>query len=382
MIAAPTEQRTTGTAATPNGVASGVTNGVVTPDGTPPGAPPDTIVSGGEVAGRRAPAPTTRRANGGAAAADLAIEAVQLERRFGDFVAVDKVDLAVRRGEIYGFLGPNGAGKSTTTRMLCTLTAPTGGRAIVAGHDVASDPDAVRLRIGVALQSAALDDKQTGAELLRQQGRYYGLTRAEIDRRLEDMRTLVDLGDALDQRIKSYSGGMKRRIDLAAALIHNPEVLFLDEPTTGLDPVSRAKVWEEVRRLNTDLGMTIFLTTQYLEEADSLADRVGVIDHGRIVAEGTPEALKRSIGSDVVIVRVDDVEAARRAVAALPGVDAVEVHGDELTASTSDGPGTVSPVAVALAEADVRVHALTLREPTLDDVFLTLTGNRLQEEDL
>ena len=312
---------------------------------------------------------------------ELAIEAVGLERRFGSFVAVDKVDLAVRRGEIYGFLGPNGAGKSTTCRMLCTLTAPTGGRATVAGCDVASDPDGVRLRIGAALQAAALDLQQTGAELLRQQGRYYGLTRKEVETRLEELRDLIDLGDALNGRIKGYSGGMKRRIDLAAALIHNPEVLFLDEPTTGLDPVSRAKVWEEVRRLNEELGMTIFLTTQYLEEADALADRVGIIAHGRIVAEGTPEELKRSIGSDVVQVRVDDVETTRRVVASVPGVTGVETLGDEVTASTADGPGTVSPIAVALAQAGVRVRALTLREPTLDDVFLTLTGNHLQGEE-
>jgi ABC-2 type transport system ATP-binding protein len=195
---------------------------------------------------------------------ELAIEATGLERRFGSFVAVDHVDLAVRRGEIYGFLGPNGAGKSTTTRMLCTLTALNGGRATVAGYDVARQPGQVRLRIGAALQSAALDVQQTGAELLRQQGRYYGLSRSDIDTRLAELRGLIDIGDALEQRIKTYSGGMKRRVDLAAALIHNPEVLFLDEPTTGLDPASRAKVWEEVQRLNDELGMTIFLTTQYL----------------------------------------------------------------------------------------------------------------------
>lgn len=313
---------------------------------------------------------------------DLAIEVVGLERRFGSFVAVDNINLAVQRGEIYGFLGPNGAGKSTTSRMLCTLTAPTGGHAIVAGYDVARQPTEVRLRIGAALQSTALDDQQTGTELLRQQGRYYGLTRAEINQRLDELGALVDLGDALDDRIKGYSGGMKRRIDLAAALIHNPEVLFLDEPTTGLDPVSRSKVWEEVRRLNDELGMTIFLTTQYLEEADALADRVGIIDHGRIVAEGTPTELKRSVGSGFVLVQVDDVEIekARRVVATVPGVGDVEVHGDELTASTSDGPSVVSPIAVALAESGIRVRALTLREPTLDDVFLTMTGNRLEEE--
>ncbi len=311
---------------------------------------------------------------------ELAIDATGLERRFGSFVAVDHVDLAVRRGEIYGFLGPNGAGKSTTTRMLCTLTALNGGRATVAGYDVARQPGQVRLRIGAALQSAALDVQQTGAELLRQQGRYYGLSRSDIDTRLTELRGLIDIGDALEQRIKTYSGGMKRRVDLAAALIHNPEVLFLDEPTTGLDPASRAKVWEEVQRLNHDLGMTIFLTTQYLEEADALADRVGIIDHGRIIAEGTPAALKRSIGADVVTVRVNNVATATSTIAALPGVDSVEVRGDEILAATADGPGNVSPIAVALAGADIRVRSLTLREPTLDDVFLTLTGQHLDVE--
>jgi ABC-2 type transport system ATP-binding protein len=311
---------------------------------------------------------------------ELAIDAAGLERRFGDFTAVDGVDLAVQRGEIYGFLGPNGAGKSTTTRLLCTLTTLTGGRAMVAGHDVARDAGQVRLRIGAALQSAALDEMQTGTELLRQQGRYYGLSRSQIDTRLAELRGLIDIGDALDQRIKTYSGGMKRRVDLAAALIHNPEVLFLDEPTTGLDPSSRAKVWEEVQRLNTELGMTIFLTTQYLEEADALADRVGIIDHGKIIAEGTPAELKRSIGADVIAVRVADVARAEPVIAAVPGIDTVESRGDEILAATSDGPGHVSPLIVALADADIPVRSLTLREPSLDDVFLTLTGQHLEGE--
>ena len=309
-----------------------------------------------------------------------AIKAIELSRTFGDRVAVNQVNLAVKRGEIYGFLGPNGAGKSTTTRILCTLTAPTGGRATVAGFDVARESGQVRLRIGAALQSAALDEKQTGAELLRQQGRYYGLTRGEIDNRLAELSTLVDIGDALNQRIKTYSGGMKRRVDLAAALIHNPQVLFLDEPTTGLDPASRAKVWEEVQRLNRELGMTIFLTTQYLEEADALADRLGIIDRGQIIAEGTPTELKRAIGADVVAVGVDDPLRAAEVVQPLPGIDSVEVRGDEVLAATSDGPGRVSPIAVVLAEHGVRVRSLTLREPTLDDVFLTLTGQHLEGE--
>src|SRR5437870_7532057 len=230
-----------------------------------------------------------------------AITTQGLVRAFDGLTAVDGLDLDVRTGEIYGFLGPNGAGKSTTVRVLCTLLAPTAGRAIVAGYDVAAEPGKVRLRIGVALQDVALDPKQTGEELLRLQGRLYGLSTADIRRRLAELTELVDIGDALGRPISTYSGGMRRRLDLAAALVHNPEVLFLDEPTTGLDPVSRARVWEEIRRLNDVLGTTIFLTTQYLEEADELADRVGILNAGRLVAEGTPTELKRSIGNDVVI---------------------------------------------------------------------------------
>ena len=238
------------------------------------------------------------------AAMSSAIVTEGLVRRFDDAVAVDHVNLEIGTGEIYGFLGPNGAGKSTTVLMLCTLLAPSEGRATVAGFDVAAQAGLVRLHIGVALQDAALDPKQTGVELLRLQGQLYGLSRRQIDRRLSDLADLIDLGDALGRRIGTYSGGMKRRLDLAAALVHNPDVLFLDEPTTGLDPVSRVSVWAEVRRLNEQLGMTIFLTTQYLEEADELAHRVGIIDQGRIVAEGTPTELKRSVGTDVIIARV------------------------------------------------------------------------------
>src|SRR6202047_3265309 len=183
-----------------------------------------------------------------------AIRAERLVRDFGGVVAVDEVDLDIQRGEIYGFLGPNGAGKSTTVRVLCTLLSPTGGRALVAGYDVASQPESVRLRIGVALQDVALDPKQTGIELLRLQGRLYGMSRGEIAERLEELRRLIDIGDAIGRPIATYSGGMKRRLDVAAALVHRPEILFLDEPTTGLDPVSRARMWDEVRRLNQQLG--------------------------------------------------------------------------------------------------------------------------------
>jgi ABC-2 type transport system ATP-binding protein len=311
-----------------------------------------------------------------------AIETHALARSFGDLVAVAGVDLAVEEGEIYAFLGPNGAGKTTTVRMLTTLLSPTGGRAAVAGHDVADDPGAVRLRIGVALQEVSLDPKQTGAELLRLQGRLYGLKRAAIDRRVDQLAALIDLGDALDRRVGTYSGGMRRRLDLAAALVHSPEVLFLDEPTTGLDPVSRARVWGEVQRLNEQLGMTIFLTTQYLEEADALADRVGIIDQGRLVAEGTPSELKRSVGSDVVVARVDgDPARVAPSLRRVPGVREVDVRGAELVIATDDGAAALSPVAVALAGGGVPVRELTMRTPTLDDVFLELTGARIENDE-
>jgi ABC-2 type transport system ATP-binding protein len=230
------------------------------------------------------------------------------------------------------------------------------------------------------LQEASLDDRQTGVELLRLQARLYGLTRTETDRRLDELGTLVDIGEALERRVGTYSGGMKRRLDLAAALIHNPDVLFLDEPTTGLDPVSRARVWDEVRRLNRDLGMTIFLTTQYLEEADALADRVGIIDRGRIIAEGAPDELKRSLGSDVVVAQVDgDPAPAVASVRSLAGIEEVDVHGNELTIRVGDGPSAMSPIAVALHGCGVPVRNLTLRRPTLDDVFLELTGGHILE---
>jgi ABC-2 type transport system ATP-binding protein len=303
-----------------------------------------------------------------------------LVRGFGSVRAVDGIDLSIRRGEIYGFLGPNGAGKSTAVRVLCTLLRPHDGVAFVAGHDVARHPQAVRLRIGVALQETALDDRQTGRELLTLQGRLYGMTAAQVRHRMTAVLGLVDIGDAIDRRIGSYSGGMKRRLDLAAALIHRPEVLFLDEPTTGLDPLSRASVWAEIRRLNTELGMTIFLTTQYLDEADALADRVGIIDRGRVVAEGTREQLKRSIGEDLIVADVDgDDPTVLARLRVLNGVDAVSYEGGRIVVSTKDGPAELGPVAIALGDTSLRVKALTLRTPTLDDVFMELTGSHIQD---
>ncbi|CAB4943067.1 unannotated protein [freshwater metagenome] len=312
----------------------------------------------------------------------FAIRTEGLVRRFGETTAVDGLNIAVPNGEIYGFLGPNGAGKSTLMRMLVTLLLPTAGIAEVAGFNVVTDPDTVRLHIGVALQDASLDSKQTGLEILKLQARLYGLNKNETESRLKVLSGLIDLGEALDRRVGTYSGGMKRRLDLAAALVHNPDVLFLDEPTTGLDPVSRAVVWGEVRRLNEELGMTIFLTTQYLEEADELAHRVGIIDAGKIVAEGTPEALKRGVGNDVIVADVDPAqgELAVTSLASIGAIDSVEAHAGEITVRTENGSALLSPVAVALAEVGVSVKSLTLRTPTLDDVFLQMTGSHIESE--
>ena len=313
---------------------------------------------------------------------DDAIVTQGLVREFGAVRAVDGVNLAVRRGEIYGFLGPNGAGKTTVIRMLITLLAPTAGVITVAGFDAVTRPDQVRLRIGAALQEAALDDKQTGRELLSLQGRLYGLSRREVSSRTADLTDLIDIGDAMDRLIGTYSGGMKRRLDLAAALIHRPEILFLDEPTTGLDPISRNRIWEEVREINSELDVTIFLTTQYLEEADALAHRVGIIDRGRLAAQGTPDDLKHSRGSDLIVVRLegDISDANLDALRSLPAVDMVESHDGELTISTGNGAALVSAVALKLNDLGIAVRELTLRTPTLDDVFLQVTGSRLRQE--
>ncbi len=312
-----------------------------------------------------------------------AIATIDLRRSFGDEEAVSGVNLEVEEGEIYGFLGPNGAGKSTTVRMLCTLLAPSGGRAEVAGLDVVDDASEVRLKIGVALQEAALDEKQTGREILDLQGRLYGMHGEVLSQRIDAVLEFVDIGDAIDRRVGTYSGGMKRRVDLASSLLHEPEVLFLDEPTTGLDPVSRTKVWEEVRRLNDELGVTIFLTTQYLEEADVLADRVGIIDAGKLVAQGTPDELKRGVGNDLIVVNVesnggDPTETTIPDLAGLPTVTAVNTHGNEVSVSSTDGAALVNDLVVALNQGGVRVANLTLRTPTLDDVFLAVTGHRIE----
>jgi ABC-2 type transport system ATP-binding protein len=309
-----------------------------------------------------------------------AVEVRSLRRTFkGGVEAVRDIDLSVARGEVFGFLGPNGAGKTTTVRMLCTLLPPTAGNASVAGIDVVADPAAVRRRIGVALQEIGLDPVQTGRELLELQCGLYGITGADARARANELLELLGLTDAADRRTKTYSGGMKRRLDLASALVHSPEVLFLDEPTTGLDPASRLTVWEEVGRIN-GAGTTVFLTTQYLEEADRLCDRLAIIDAGEIVAEGTPERLKAEMGHDVVTLALDgaDPAATEAGLDGLPGLERIVAEHDQLALYVEDGAGSIAEIVRRLDRAGIRVGAIATSRPSLDDVFLQATGRRLE----
>jgi ABC-2 type transport system ATP-binding protein len=310
------------------------------------------------------------------AANDIRVEGLVREFKKG-FRAVDGIDLYVEPGEIYGFLGPNGAGKSTTVLMLTTLLPPTAGRATVAGHDVATEGPRVRAAIGAALQEAALDPLLTGRDHLRLQTMLQGLPKDERRTRTGDLLERVGLTQAADRKVRTYSGGMKRRLDLALALVHHPRIVFLDEPTTGLDPQSRAALWDEVERLRRQDGVTIFLTTQYLEEADVLADRVGIIDHGRIVAEGTPAALKAEIGRPSVHA-IPCREEDRERIAAF-----MTRFGDPLGSERDvavrlrAGLG-LADVVRALDADGIAVDDIELRAPTLDDVFLAKTGRTLE----
>jgi ABC-2 type transport system ATP-binding protein len=310
----------------------------------------------------------------------IVVEALAREYR-GGVRAVDGIDLRVEPGEVYGFLGPNGAGKSTTILMLTTLLLPSAGTARVAGHDIRREGAAVRRRIGAALQEVALDPLLTGREHLRLQAALQGIAKADRRRRADELLERVGLARAAGRRVGGYSGGMKRRLDLALALVHRPPVLFLDEPTTGLDPESRADMWGEVRRLAAVDGVTVFLTTQYLEEADVLADRVGIIDAGRIVAEGRPDDLKAEIGRPSVEVAPAEPHERERVQAVL------ERFGPPSTAAPGNasvrlehGAEVLAQVVRALDDDGLDVRNIELHRPSLDDVFLSKTGRKLDRD--
>ncbi|MFE3033135.1 daunorubicin resistance protein DrrA family ABC transporter ATP-binding protein [Streptomyces canus] len=299
-----------------------------------------------------------------------------LRKTYGTHEAVVDLDLSVAAGQTYGFLGPNGAGKSTTIGMLCTLIRPSAGRAEVAGHDISREPDAVRRGIGLVFQESTLDGELTAEENLRFQADLFGMPRPLARRTIADLLDLVELTPRKDSPVRTYSGGMRRRLEIARGLLHTPRVLFLDEPTTGLDPQTRVAIWEHLHRLRAEQEITVFLTTHHLEEAEH-CDRMAIMDRGQLVVEGTPAGLKGVVGADLVVLRTGDDAEAARAVRERFGIEA-EAGAEGVRLRTPDGAGFVPRLC---AELTVPVHAVTVTPPTLDDVFLHYTGRTIREAD-
>ncbi|WUD76302.1 ATP-binding cassette domain-containing protein [Streptomyces sp. NBC_00510] len=305
----------------------------------------------------------------------------------GDVRALDGMGVTVEPGTVFGLLGPNGAGKSTTVKILTTLARPDSGTALVAGHDALRHPDRVRRAIGVVAQRSGADPVATGAENLRLQGRLYGLRGAALDGRVGELLTRFDLADAAGRPVKTYSGGMQRRLDVALGLVHRPEVLFLDEPTTGLDPEARTAMWEEIARLAGDDGLTILLTTHYLEEADRLAERIAIVDRGRVVAEGTPDGLKGELRGDAVHVELRepagpvDAHLLETALGEFAGVREARLDGRRLSARADDGAAAVPQVLAVLEREGAAVASVTVARPSLDDVYLRYAGRRFEDAD-
>jgi len=303
-----------------------------------------------------------------------------LVRRFDGFTAVDGVSFEVRRGEVFGFLGPNGAGKTTTISMLCTLLKLTGGEARVFGFDVATQPDAVRHNIGLVFQDESLDEELTGYENMHFHGRIYKVDPRVLGERIEELMRMVELWDRKDGQVKTYSGGMKRRLEIARGLLHHPHVLFLDEPTLGLDPQTRRLIWEYIRKLNRTQDVTIFLTTHYMEEADALCDRVAIIDHGKIVALDTPANLKNSLGGDVVLLKIPECkEGCMEALARVPGVRSVKAQEEGLMLAVDKGDRTIPLIFDVAREKGMTIESVVLKIPSLEDVFLKYTGRSIRD---
>jgi ABC-2 type transport system ATP-binding protein len=304
----------------------------------------------------------------------LAVDVHDLQKRYGEIEAVAGVSFDVRRGETFGFLGPNGAGKSTTIKMLCTLVRPTGGSATVAGYDVAADRDDVRRNIGLVFQDTTVDGYLTGERNLRFHAELYGVPRSQVDDRIKAVLEMVALWDRKDSRVQTYSGGMMRRLEIARGLLHSPRVLFLDEPTVGLDPQTRASIWEYIEELKQNEDITIFLTTHYMDEAEH-CDRIAIIDGGKIVVVDTPEALKASVGKDRVQIRTDDDKAAIARLKDVFGVDA-GIHDGAVTFSVSEGEQFVPRL---FAELGMPIRSVNVSRPTLDDVFMSYTGKTIRD---
>jgi len=312
-----------------------------------------------------------------------AIVVDELQKHYGRVRALEGVTFAVRAGEVFGLLGPNGAGKSTTVKVLATLTQPNAGRAEVAGHDVVRDPNAVRRAIGYVPQSSGVDRDATGRENLMLQGRVQGMGGRVLEARVDELLELLGLADAADRVVRGYSGGMKRRLDVGLGLVHRPQVLFLDEPTTGLDPEARASMWDELERLAEGESLTILLTTHYMEEADELANRLAIVSRGRVVVEGTPEQLKQSLRGEAVEVELADGRAAEAeaVVVALEGVLEASIDGRKLRSRVASGARAIPFILSALDAEGIGVESVTTHRPSLDDVYLHYTGREFAAED-
>jgi ABC-2 type transport system ATP-binding protein len=312
-----------------------------------------------------------------------AIVVDEVQKHYGRVRALEGVTFAVRAGEVFGLLGPNGAGKSTTVKVLATLTQPNAGRAEVAGHDVVRDPNAVRRAIGYVPQSSGVDRDATGRENLMLQGRVQGMGGRVLEARVDELLELLGLADAADRVVRGYSGGMKRRLDVGLGLVHRPQVLFLDEPTTGLDPEARASMWGELERLAEGESLTILLTTHYMEEADELANRLAIVSRGRVVVEGTPEQLKQSLRGEAVEVELADGRAAEAeaVVVALEGVLEASIDGRKLRSRVASGARAIPFILSALDAEGIGVESVTTHRPSLDDVYLHYTGREFAAED-
>ena len=309
------------------------------------------------------------------------IKTDNLTKKFNNFTAVDKVSFTVKQGEIFGFLGPNGAGKTTTIKMLTTLLNPTDGFAEVAGYDITKEKDEVRKKIGIVFQEPALDNQLTGKENLDFHARMYGLNKKNRKKRINEVLKLVDLDDKKDVIVKNYSGGMKRRLEIARGLMHHPTVLFLDEPTLGLDAQTRRAIWEYIIKMNKEEGTTIFLTTHYMDEADFLCDRIGIIDQGKILVIDTTDNLKNSVGNDVITLSCDDTELLIIEIQKQPWIKNIKIHNSYLTFGVEKGEEKI-PIIVEIARSlGLKIKSISLRKPTLDDVFLSYTGKNIRIEE-
>ena len=312
------------------------------------------------------------------------IETKSLTKSFGDLVAVNDISFSVEKGEIFGFLGPNGAGKSTTMMIFTTLLKPTSGKALIAGFDVTKDAKQVRENIGFVQQETTVDEYLTGRENLLLQAKLNHIPKNEINQRIDDVLELIELSDKQDQAVVTYSGGMRKRLDIAGGLLHRPKVLFLDEPTVGLDIQTRRKIWQYIKKIHVEFEMTIFVTTHYMEEADSLCDRIGIMDHGKIQVIDTPENMKNALGNEIISLVVDTNNNHDSFLEELKKIEFIKkINEDDLklTLFTSNGTEVIPKIFQISSKLDIKINSISLTQPTLDDVFISYTGHEIRDDD-